>query len=208
MLDGLWKIEISDTRGMSAAGLVLFHNGIVLRGDDSINIAGSYEEQGNAILATLEVLLAGPSPGNGRGYERVYLHVQGQLGAHTLSASGVDLSDVWRRADIRLERRALVEPYRADARAPVAETPAVGEPSPGVAENQEAAAITLAVARGSRAGSIDAASPLPPVPHEVQDWAHDQSIAAAPMPRPDAPSRCGRSPVLVAADPRVGKARV
>ena len=208
MLEGFWKIEIHDTRGMSAAGLVLFHNGIVLRGDDSINIAGSYEEQDNAILATLEVLLAGPSPGSGGGYERAYLHLQGQVGAHTISASGVDLSDAWHRADISLKRRVLVAPHRASVGTHVTEMPTVAEPSPGATENQEAAATKQAVSRSPGAGAADADFLSMPMPHSILDGAHNHSIADAPIPCPDTPSRDERPPVLVASDPRAGKARV
>ena len=194
MLDGLWKIKIHDTRGMSAEGLILFHNGTVIRGDDSINIAGSYEEQDNAILATVEVLLCDPSPDSGRSYERVYLHVQGHVGAHTISASGVDLSDAWHRADIRLERRALIEPHRPSEGTHVTEIPTVAEPSPGAAENQETAATKPAVSRRSGVGATDAGFLTMPMPNEALEWAHDESIAVAPRPRPDTPSRDDRSP--------------
>ena len=57
MLDGLWKINIA---GMRARGMVLFRNGAVPSHGETIGLAGSCEEQGDAMLAMLDVVLNGP----------------------------------------------------------------------------------------------------------------------------------------------------
>lgn len=120
MLDGFWTIDITDFRGLQARGLALLHDGIVLADGEALDIAGTYEEQGNAILAALDVVLRGRDASNRPVAERVRLHVQGRAMGHVVSASGVDLADAGRRADVRLERRAVLE--RGPARMPTSPT--------------------------------------------------------------------------------------
>lgn len=48
------------------------------------------------------------------------MHVQGQAMGHVVSASGVDVADAGRRADVRFERRAVLE--REPVRMPTAPT--------------------------------------------------------------------------------------
>ncbi len=153
MLEGLWHINITDAHGMSAVGLVLLQNGVVLRGEESINIAGTYEEQENALLATIEVLLCASSMGGGGRFIYVCLHVQGQLAGHTISATGVDLSDAWHRVDVRLVRRALVARHPGSVKTLATQASAMDELSSEPAAANSFAVTTAGEPGASRAGA-------------------------------------------------------
>jgi hypothetical protein len=105
MLNGFWTVEIADERGMRARALVLFRDGAVVGDGNSAEIAGSYEEQDNAILASLDVVLRGTDVNNVPVAERVHLHVQGWAIGYTITACGIDVARDGRRVDIRLEYR-------------------------------------------------------------------------------------------------------
>ena len=153
MLDGLWHIKVTDAHGMRAVGLVLLQNGVVLRGEESINIAGTYDEQENALLATIEVLLSASSIGGGGRFMYACLHVQGQLAGHTISATGVDLSDTWHRVDVRLVRRALVERHPGSVKTLATEAPAVDQPSSDPADASSFPATAAGEPEAFRAGA-------------------------------------------------------
>ena len=153
MLDGLWHIKITDANGMRAVGLVLLQNGVVLRGEESINIAGTYDEQDNAFLATIEVLLSASSIGGGGRFMYACLHVQGQLAGHTISATGVDLSDTWHRVDVRLVRRALVVRHPGSVKTLATQASAIDELSSEPADANSFAATTAGEPGASRAGA-------------------------------------------------------
>lgn len=127
MLDGFWRIDITDSCGMRAGGMVLLRNGTVCGNGEAIDIAGAYEEHDNALIATLDVVLRGAAYGSERAAERVRLHVQGYVVGHTISASGVDLFSAGRSADVRLERQSVIErglPRIDSSAARVTEAPA------------------------------------------------------------------------------------
>ncbi len=109
MLNGFWTIDITDFRGLKAHGLALLRDGAVLADGEALDIAGTYEVQGNAIMAALDVVLRGRDASNRPVAERVHLQVQGHAMGHVVSASGIDLSDAGHRADVRLECRAILE---------------------------------------------------------------------------------------------------
>lgn len=126
MLNGLWTLEITDSRGLRAHGLVLLRNGAVLGNGDAIDIAGSYEEREDSILTTLHVVLRGRGPGGEPIAERVHLQAQGQAIGDVIAASAIFLEDGGRCADIRLELRATTDQPRFGLSAgapPMAERP-------------------------------------------------------------------------------------
>lgn len=104
MLDGFWMLDIVDQNGLRAYGMLVLRGGAVAGDGDAIDIAGTFEEYEDAILATLTVVLRGTTPEGEPAAERVHLHVQGRAIGDFISASGIDRSDVGRRVDICLER--------------------------------------------------------------------------------------------------------
>ncbi len=108
MLDGLWTIDITDERGMHARGLVIFRDGAVLADGGTIEIGGSYEEQDDAILANLDVVLRGVDPNGAPAAEYVNLHVQGRVTGHTISASGINLAGDSGCVRLHLEHRSAI----------------------------------------------------------------------------------------------------
>lgn len=167
MLGGLWTIDISDTCGMSAAGLVLFRSGIVFGADEVTEITGTYEQQGAGFLATLDVVLSDLTPKSDARTERVQLHLQGRTAGHLISASGICLSDAGRRAYVRLERRAIVERNPAPISPPMDEVPDVAEPLPEPVEDVGRTAARAVEAERSLAYAPRASFPKGRVLHEV-----------------------------------------
>ena len=109
MLNGLWTLEITDSRGLRARGLVLLRNGTVLGNGDAIDITGTYEQHESAILTTLHVVLRGSGPGGEPIAERVHLQAQGQAIGDVIAASAIFPEDAGRRADFRLQSRAVMD---------------------------------------------------------------------------------------------------
>ncbi len=118
MLNGLWAIDIADELGSRADGIVAFRNGAVLGDSSTIDIDGSYEVEGDAVLAGLDVVLHGVGRNGEPMAERVHLYVQGRRIGRAITASGIDLADDTRRVRIYLEQRSVrPAPARAESMA-------------------------------------------------------------------------------------------
>ena len=108
MLNGLWAVDIADERGGRADGLVTFRDGAVLGDSSSIDIDGSYEVEGDAFLAGIDVVLHGTGWSGESMAEIVHLHVQGRRIGRAITASGIDLADDTRRVRIYMEQRTAI----------------------------------------------------------------------------------------------------
>ena len=104
-LNGLWAIDFVAEWGSRADGVVALYDGAVVGKNSAIDIDGSYEALGDAIIAGLDVVLHGPGRNGRPTAECVHLHVQGSVTGRTISASGIDLADDTRHVRIYLEWR-------------------------------------------------------------------------------------------------------
>lgn len=206
MLDGWWQIDIAEASGMSAASRVLLRNGIVFQNSETADATGTYEEQGNAFRATLEVTLDDPAPSSGRLSERALLHLQGQVGAHTIWASGVDLTNVHRRVNVRLQRRALIERYPVSARTSSPDVPAVARLWRDTVKKLGVVAARAKTSEPSWAGATAPRFAKARLPREILDEARGRLASATPAHRPANVGPVTPSSVLASANPRAGTA--
>ena len=159
------------------------------------------------ILATFEILLSASSPSGGKRFEYVCLHVQGQLVDDAISATAVDLTDSWRRADVRLERRALVARQPTFARTLVTAVPISVEPPQDNAENTRLAVPMVAASEPSRTNTTGENFPAQPTSHEVLREALDRCAPAVPMSTFGTPGHIAGRSMLSSVNPREGKKR-
>ncbi len=127
MLTGIWAIDIADERGSRADGFVTFRDGAVLGDRSTIDIDGSYEVEGDAILAGIDVVLHGTGWNGEPMAERVHLYVQGRRIGRAITASGIDLADDTRRVRIYLEQRAATPAVARSEAAEVSEVAVAGD---------------------------------------------------------------------------------
>jgi hypothetical protein len=147
MLDGFWRLEVTDDRGMAARGTVTLARG-VMRGIGEL--AGLSECHEDSVIGQVDLVLSAADATGAVREERVQLQIQGRVVAGAIAASGADLAEPGRHVALRFEHRSRWAPERA---AVLAEAARDDAPGADAARFGAVARIGQAVARAVAASN-------------------------------------------------------
>jgi hypothetical protein len=168
MLDGRWRLEVADDRGLVLRGEVVLRGGAINGLGDLPGITGQYECEDDLMLGMLDVVLRTADTAGGETTQRFQLHIQGRIADETIAASGTDLAEPGRRVALRFEHRSSWIPERQDgARSTV---PATG------------LAATRFHAAGRRGSPIGGAFSAPRAARFAEDTSAGPVLARARLP--------------------------
>jgi hypothetical protein len=159
MLDGFWRLEVADDRGMAARGMVVLRGSAMHGIGDLDSLSGEVECHEDSVIGMLDLVLRATDTAGGAREERVRLQIQGRVAAASLAASGADIAEPGRRVTLRFERRSRWVPERAEV-LPIAAPDAAPVAAPDAARFGAVVRIGQAVAQAVAAsnGASEAAA--------------------------------------------------
>ncbi|MDE2333786.1 MAG: hypothetical protein KGK10_04555 [Rhodospirillales bacterium] len=90
---------------MTARGAVALHGGRIHGIGEFAGVSGEYQCQGDLVLGMLDLVLHATDARGDAVAERVQLHIQGNVAATTMAASGTDPAEPGRRFALSLQYR-------------------------------------------------------------------------------------------------------
>jgi hypothetical protein len=150
MLDGFWRLEVTDDRGMAARGTVTLARGVMRGIGELAGLSGQVECHEDSVIGQVDLVLSAADATGAVREERVQLQIQGRVVAGAIAASGADLAEPGRHVALRFEHRSRWAPERA---AVLAEAARDDAPGADAARFGAVARIGQAVARAVAASN-------------------------------------------------------